>query len=349
MNTRLFTYNEQELKSLMKSLGFPSFRGSQLYHWIHKNHCFSYDQMHTLPKNLRVKLEEEYPLPVVHIKDKQVSQDGTRKYILQLTDGALVETVGIPSLSLSEDSVDRLTVCVSSQVGCAMQCSFCATGKEGFTRNLSAEEIIQQLSIVGEDFNERVSNIVFMGQGEPFLNFNEVNLALDEFNNPESFAIGARHITLSTCGILKGIQDLSLDPRQFTLAISLHSAIQEVRNELLPRCAKFDLQALQETLIQYQQQTSRRITFEYLLINDVNDRNQDLEALITFCKPLHCHINLIPWNAIEGFSYKSSSINHVNQWCSELTNHGIAASVRHSKGSDIAGACGQLKNQFQSQ
>lgn len=349
MNNDIFTYSENELKELIVSLGFPKFRGSQLFQWLHQNHVFDFNMMHTLPKQLRETLLIQFPSQPVEVIDRQISNDGTRKYILKLADGLLVETVGIPSYSNNNDcssKIERLTVCVSTQVGCPMECSFCATGKEGFTRNLSSSEIIQEVCVVESDFNSRVSNVVFMGQGEPFLNYEAVVASLKELNQENGFNIGARHITVSTCGILNGIKLFSELPQQYVLAISLHSAIQSKRDDLLPKCSSQTLSDLKDSLLNYQISSGRRITFEYLLIKDINDSEEDLLALINYCHGLKCHINLIPYNSTGISCYQPSDPSLINIWIETLTANGIDSSIRHSKGSDIAGACGQLKNNF---
>lgn len=344
MNNDLLKLTQNELTALVKSWGYPSYRGKQIYEWIHKHQVATYDAMGNIPRVLREQLQEMFPNNELSIIDRQISQDGTRKYILQLHDDNLVETVAIPHYK--NTSIDRLTVCVSSQVGCAMGCTFCATGREGFTRNLLAEEIVSQVVIAQRDINARVSNVVVMGQGEPFLNYDEVITALRELNNPQGLSIGARHITLSTCGIIQGIQKLSHEPEQFTLAVSLHEAIQSKRNILMPQVSQQPLTLLKDSLIAYIQNTGRRITFEYLLIDGFNDSSDDLNALIAFCDGLLCHINLLTVNEVAGSSLHPVSKKTLSQWQKKLTDSGIETSLRNSRGSDINGACGQLKNEF---
>lgn len=294
--------------------------------------------MTNLPKKFREQLELEHPLHTPTILDKQVSKDGTRKYLVRFSDGACAETVAIPS-----KTDNRLTVCFSTQIGCAMACDFCATGKESFVRNLLPGEIVDQILLAQEDMGRRVTNVVGMGQGEPFLNYQNVLDALHILNDQNGIAIGARHISISTCGILPGIKKLSQEAEQFTLAVSLHSARQEVRDILMPKVAQYPLPELKKTLSAYIQSTKRRVTFEYIMIDRVNDQKEDLAALIDFCKGLLCHINLIPINSVQGSPYQPSSRKTVNKWVEDLTNLGIETTVRDSRGSDIAGACGQLK------
>lgn len=345
MNNELIKLSLEDLTALVTGWGFPKFRAKQVYEWIHKHHCSSISDMTNVPQALRTQLEDTFPSESTEILDRQVSTDGTRKYVLRLEDGHLVETVGMPIFS-QDGSIERLTVCVSSQVGCPMACAFCATGREGFTRNLTAAEIIRQVALVQEDFGSRVSNVVVMGQGEPFLNYGEVIEALKIMNNSDDFNIGARHITLSTCGILNGIERLSKESEQFTLAISLHAAIQSTRNTLMPQVKNQPLSLLRKSLVDYLEATHRRISFEYLLIADVNDSEDDLQALIQFCEGLLCHVNLLPMNAVEGSAYQPSPRSTVEHWMRELEKHSIEVSMRRSRGSDIAGACGQLKNQL---
>ena len=338
MISNIRTYSLEQLQDILAELNQPKFRAKQLHEWLHGKHALSYDEMLNIPKTLRSALSEHYPLFQPAVTDRQISKDGTRKYILQLHDGQQVETVGIPS----DDG--RLTVCFSTQVGCSMGCTFCATAKEGFTRNLLAEEIIDQLIVVQNDFQQRISNAVGMGQGEPFLNYDEVLLALRLMNDPDGFNIGARHITVSTCGIIPSIDRFSREPEQFTLAVSLHSAIQSKRDELMPHVKNQTLHQLKAALASYIQRTNRRVTFEHLLIQGVNDGSQDLKALVSFCSDLLCHVNLIMLNNIEQSPLKPSDSETAKRWMETLNQHHIEATVRRSRGADIAGACGQLKN-----
>lgn len=293
--------------------------------------------MTDFPKALRQQLADNHPLFAPSIEDKQVSSDGTRKYLLSYHDGSLVETVGIPSS-------ERLTVCFSTQIGCPMGCVFCATGKEGFTRNLSVGEIIDQILVVQSDFGKRVTNLVGMGQGEPFLNYDAVVAALDIINSKKGLGIGARKITLSTCGILDGIRKFSEVREQYTLAVSLHSARQEVRDAIMPHVSSQPLNSLYKELLSYIEKTKRRVTFEYTLISGLNDRQVDLEALLHYCRGLLCHVNLIRLNDTPDSLFHSSSETTMHEWKEVLERHGIETTIRISKGSDIFGACGQLKN-----
>lgn len=345
MNNELIKLTEAELEDLVTSWGYPRFRAKQIHEWVHRHHAASFDTMSNLPKDLRTKLSEFFPLETVKIFDRQISLDGTRKYVVTLADGSLVETVGMP-VYYRDGSLDRLSVCVSSQVGCPMACQFCATGREGLTRNLTAAEIIAQVALVQEDFQERVSNVVVMGQGEPFLNYDEVLAALRILNSRDDFNIGARHITLSTCGIIDGIDRLSQEPEQFTLAVSLHSALQKKRDRLMPKVAKQPLSDLKKAVERYTQSTNRRVSFEYLLIKDINDSEEDLRALLDFCDGLLCHVNLLPVNTVEGSPLQAASPATAKHWVETLIHYGVETSFRKSRGADIDGACGQLKNKL---
>lgn len=329
-----------ELKQYLKDAGLPAFRCNQLLDWVYVKNVNSYESMTNLPKQMRAQLTEELPLFETRYVDKQVSCDGSRKYIFEFSDGIVAETVGMPS----EDG--RLSVCISSQAGCAMRCQFCATGRNGLKRNLEPGELVDQIIGVQNDFGKRVTNVVVMGQGEPFANYDSVLAALRIINHSKLLNIGARHITVSTCGLIPGIQRFATEPEQFTLAISLHAAIQSVRDDLMPAVSKYQLPELRRTLIDYTEKTGRRFSFEYALMKGVNDSNDDLHALIEYCKGLLCHVNLIPLNEIDDSDFKPSGKAALSHWCSELEKKGIAATVRHSRGSDIDGACGQLASKL---
>lgn len=343
MTSAIKAYSLDRLKELVAEYGLPRFRAKQLYQWLHTHHAKSYDDMTNLPKDMRAKLAEEHPLSTARMVEKQISADGTRKYIVELDDGMFVEMVGIPTFGDGE-GVDKLTVCFSTQVGCPIGCTFCATGREGFTRNLTADEMVDQIVLVSEDFDARVSNVVAMGQGEPFLNFDEVLRALRIMNSADDLNIGARHITVSTCGIISGIEQMCDISEQFTLAVSLHAARQDVRDSIMPHLKNQSLARLKEALLDYVALTNRRVTLEYLLLEGVNDSEADLDALLNFCEGLHCHVNLLPFNAVVGSDFIPIRKERLHHWQNALSENGIETTVRHSRGSDIAGACGQLKN-----
>ena len=332
-----------ELEALLvETLVQPKFRLKQVEQWLWQKGANSFDDMTNLSKGLRAKLAEHCSLTVPSIIKRQVSADGTRKYLVQLVDSVCVETVGIPSKDGS-----RLTVCFSTQVGCAMGCVFCATGWGGFTRNLHAGEMYDQVRLVGEDFGVRVTNIVAMGQGEPFANYDATLIALRHMNSSLGLGIGARHITVSTCGITDGIRRFATEKEQFTLAVSLHSAVQETRDKLMPGVKNQPLSSLRQTLLNYIAATNRRPTFEYALIDQINDKDEDLQALIDFCQGMLCHVNLIPLNPIKKDEqslqdYLMDPSPRTGVFEKVLAQAGIEVSIRDSRGSDIDGACGQL-------
>lgn len=340
MNTPITTCTAAQIKEFLANIKQPAFRYKQILEWLFIHRATSYAEMTNLPKVLREALEENMPLHIPELYNRRVSKDGTRKYLFRLHDGELVETVAISSASGKE----RLTVCFSTQVGCAMGCVFCATGHEGFTRNLGFGEIVYQILLVEDDMGMRVSNLVGMGQGEPFLNFTNVLDALQVMNDPKGIGIGARKITISTCGVIPGIQQFQEVKQQFTMAVSLHSAIQEKRDQIMPKSRKWPLRQLKAALSDYLDKTDRRVTFEYLLIGGFNDGEDDLAALIRYCDGLLCHINLLNMNQIEGSPFRPASKSTVNRWLTALNEAGIETTLRASRGADIEGACGQLKN-----
>lgn len=357
------SYTLEQLEGLMSELGQPKFRARQLHEWLHAHNATSYDDMTNLPKDLREHLMSEFPLGKTSVVEVHESSDGTRKYLLELDDGSVVECVGIVDGHFSGDAapnradnaddtgqdnkdegrLPRLTVCCSTQVGCAMKCAFCATGQQGLVRNLSADEIVAQVVAVGNDFGTRVANVVIMGQGEPFQNYEATMEAMRRMNSDAGLTIGARHITVSTSGLCDGIRRLGSEPEQFRLAVSLHSADQDTRNDIMPRLSGENLKKLHSTLENYCNEKGRRITLEYMLLEGVNDSDADLRKLEGFCEGLNAHVNLLPFNEVKGTPFRPSTPATVNKWKVSLENKGIPCSVRKSKGSDIAGACGQLK------
>lgn len=345
MNAGLESYGINSLRARLAELGQPKFRAEQVLSWVYAKGATSYDQMTNVPKGVRAALEQEAPLHVPRIVDKQVSRDETRKYVLELADGELVEAVGIPSRDRSDNgSPQRLTVCFSTQVGCPMGCTFCATGTQGFTRNLGPGEMALQIVAVSRDFDARVSNVVAMGQGEPFLNYDNLIEGLRIINDPKLVGIGARHITVSTCGIVEGIRRLAREPEQFTLAVSLHSAVQETRDALMPVSASTPLVQLRAELVDYYEASGRRFSLEYLMIDGVNSDQEHLDALVRFCNGLHAHVNLLAVNKVQGSPLEPCSPAHMKSWEAALQASGTPASIRDSRGKDIDAACGQLKN-----
>lgn len=326
----------QDIADVISELGQPAFRAKQISEWLFIKNVCSFDEMTNIPKSLRESLAERFSFAVPVEAVKQVSKDGSRKYLLQFPDGVAVETVGMPSRN-------RLAVCVSTQAGCGMGCAFCATGLAGLTRSLTAQEIVDQVIHVGRDLGERVTSVVFMGQGEPFANFDETIKALRMLNTEQGLNIGARHLTVSTCGVIPRIRAFANLPEQFTLAVSLHSAIQSTRNQLMPGVKKYTLLRLHEALQEYTEKTGRRPTYEFAMIEGINDTNPEMEALCDFCEGTLCHVNLIQLNNIPDSPFKPSPIKKVEELQRRLQTRGVETTIRNSRGSDIDAACGQLK------
>lgn len=332
--------SHSELVELMSTLGQPAFRVKQVEDWVWNKNVSSFDEMTNLSKALRAQLAEHVALGSVQEVARQVSVDGSRKYLLQFPDGATVECVGMPSGK-------KLAVCVSSQAGCAMGCAFCATGGAGFTRSLTASEIYDQIMHVRDDFDTRVTSVVFMGQGEPFMNYDATLAALRKLNNPETGAgIGARHLTVSTCGVIPMIRRFSKEPEQFTLAVSLHSAVQKTRNILMPGVKKYSLLNLFTVMGEYVDRTGRRPTYEYALIKDVNDTKEELDALCDFCRDTLAHVNIIQLNEVSGSRLRPSTQQRAEDFVNRLARVGVEATIRNSRGADIDAACGQLKQRL---
>jgi len=326
------------LADVLGRLGEPRYRTDQVLRWLYARGAGSYEEMTDVSAGLRENLAGQLPITVPELVTKQESRDGTCKYLWRLTDGVTVESVGLPA-------GERLTVCFSTQAGCAMGCAFCATGLSGFVRDLTPGEIVDQVRLVAEDFGTRASNAVAMGQGEPFANYDNVLGAMRLLNSSNGLGIGARHITLSTCGLLAGIRRLMDEPEQFTLAVSLHSAVQATRNRLMPGMRGVPLAELRFTLQEYASATGRRPSLEYALIAKVNDAEEELESLLQFCRGLLCHVNLIPVNPVQGAQTARAPESKIEVFLSALRDSGIEASVRAERGADIDAACGQLKQQ----
>ena len=335
----LKSLSKGELMRLMEELGQPGFRVKQVEDWIWNKNASSFDDMTNLPKALRAELASKLTLGGVEEVARQVSEDGSRKYLLRLPDGATVECVGMPSGK-------KLAVCVSSQAGCAMGCAFCATGGSGFTRSLTTSEIYDQVMHVRDDFDTRVTSVVFMGQGEPFMNYDNTLAALRKLNDPDQGGIGARHLTVSTCGVIPMIRKFSHEPEQFTLAVSLHSAVQKTRNILMPGVKKYSLLNLYTVMGEYVDRTGRRPTYEYALIGGVNDTHDEMTALCDFCRDTLAHVNLIQLNEVPGSKLKPSTERKAEDFKNALARVGVEATVRNSRGADIDAACGQLKQRL---
>ncbi|MEO1340317.1 MAG: 23S rRNA (adenine(2503)-C(2))-methyltransferase RlmN [Cyanobacteria bacterium J06635_13] len=322
-----------ELTTWVQEQGQPAYRGKQLYQWLYQKGARSLMDISVFPKQWRLEMAD-YPLGRSTIHYRSVAPDQTCKYLLRLADGLIIEAVGIPTKK-------RLTVCVSSQVGCPMDCDFCATGKGGFTRNLKAHEIIDQVLTVQEDFGQRVSNVVFMGMGEPMANINEVVPAVKSLN--QDIGIGARSITVSTVGIPGKIQQLAQHQLQIVLAVSLHASNQALREQLIPSAKKYTLNHLLDECRDYVQVTGRRVTFEYVLLSGINDLPENARELVQCLKGFQTHVNLIPYNPISEVDYQRPKNYRIKEFTQILERGNIAVSVRYSRGLEADAACGQLR------
>ena len=326
---------QDEFEKIAEQLNASKFRARQIHNWIYLKSVKSVDEMTDLSKDFREKLSEIAEVSEVKIKTKQISQDGTIKYLVQYPDGNCVETV-----LMRFDNRANLTACVSSQVGCAVNCSFCATGKRGFIRNLTASEIVEQVLTIQRDTGLKVTNVVFMGQGEPLLNLDNVLVALKIFN--EDFQIGARRITISTSGIIPQINKLAELNMQSTLALSLHAPFSETRKQIMPIENKYPLPELKNALKNYTDKTGRRITIEYLVIKDLTDTLEMAKQTAIFLRDLKCNINLIPYNPIDKNDFQKPSNNAVMKFKYILEHSGKKVTIRLERGADIDAACGQL-------
>ncbi len=335
INLKDLTYDE--LTAFVKSLGESTFRAGQIFSWLHKG-VENVDEMTNLSKGLREKLKESSFVSAPKIVFKKKSQiDDTIKYLLELDDGNCIETVVMKYNH-------GLSICVSTQVGCAMGCRFCASTIDGKARNLTAGEISDQIIFARKDLGERISNIVLMGIGEPFDNFDNVLTFLKNITHSGGLNIGWRHISLSTCGIVPGIKRLADMETQINLCISLHATEDETRNKIMPVNRKYPISELMEAARYYINKTKRRITFEYALIEGVNDSENHARSLSKLLSGMLCHVNLIPVNHVEERQYRKSRA--VTQFCEKLQSLGINATVRRELGSDISASCGQLRRSY---
>ncbi len=322
-----------ELTSWIQQQGQPAYRGRQLHGWIYEKGVRSLSEISVFPKQWRNTVAD-VPIGRSTLHYRLEAKDGTVKYLLQLSDGQIIETVGIPTPK-------RLTGCVSSQVGCPMACDFCATGKGGFTRNLARHEIVDQVLTVREDFQQRCSNVVFMGMGEPLLNTEAVVGAVKSLN--QDLGIGARSLTISTVGIPGRIRQLAEHQLQVTLAVSLHASNQQLREQLIPSAKHYPLKALLDECRDYVHLTSRRVTFEYILLGGLNDSQENAVELAKNLRGFQSHVNLIPYNPISEVDYQRPSYRRIQAFVEALKQQHIAVSVRHSRGLDKDAACGQLR------
>ena len=333
---KLKDFSKQELEEYIVSLGEPKFRAKQIYKWLYEK-ISDFDEMTNIPKALRERLKEECVINTLIIEKRFVSRlDGTRRYLLKLGDGNYIESVLMKYKH-------GYSICVSSQVGCAMGCKFCASTIGGKRRDLTPGEIIDQIITVERDLGERISNIVMMGVGEPLDNFENVTAFIKNVNDPDGMNIGQRHITLSTCGIVPRIYELADMRLQITPAVSLHEADNEARSRIMPINRKYNIIELMKACRYYTEKTGRRITFEYTLIKGVTDGSAAAEKLAALLRGMLCHVNLIPVNAVEGTGFSPSDSGGVEEFLNRLNARGISATIRREMGSDISAACGQLR------
>lgn len=336
MKKILSQMNLEEIEAFCEEIKESKYRARQIYNWIYLKSVQTIDDMTDLSKKFREKIKELAEISNVQIARKQISIDGTIKFLVEYSDGEKVETV-----LMRFDNRTNLTACVSSQVGCTMGCAFCATGKRGFIRNLTPQEIIEQVLVIQMETGLKVTNIVFMGQGEPLLNLKNVLKAIEIFNT--NFQIGIRRITVSTCGIVPKINELANIHFQPTLAVSLHSANHLIREKIMPVEKKYNLEELKKTLLSYTAQTGRRVTIEYVLIKDINDKIENAKELIHYLKDLNCNVNLIIYNPVEKDIFQKPTKDSIYKFKYLLETAGKKVTIRLERGSDIDAACGQLK------
>ena len=334
------SYTIDELMAEMELLGEKKFRAKQIYEWLHVKCVDDFSEMTNLSKNLRDRLEESYEIPSVHMLKRQVSkQDGTNKFLFQLQDGHVVESV---LMRYHHGN----SVCISSQVGCRMGCKFCASTIGGLERNLKASEMLGQIYQIQKISGERVSNVVVMGTGEPLDNYDHFVRFVHLITDEHGLHISQRNITVSTCGIVPNMKRLAEERLQITLALSLHGSTQEKRKQLMPVAIKYELSEVLEACDYYFEQTGRRITFEYSLVAGVNDTEEDARELIRLLKPRNCHLNLIPVNPIKERSFLKPSKKSAENFKNIFEKQKINVTIRREMGSDIDGACGQLRRRY---
>jgi 23S rRNA (adenine2503-C2)-methyltransferase len=336
----------EEVKQLVADLGEPKFRAAQIFSWMHAKEAHSYDEMTNLPKSLREKLAEQYPLVRLTMKEELVSKiDGTRKYLFALPDGNVIESVWMQYHHGN-------SVCISSQVGCRMGCRFCASTLHGLVRSLTASEMLEEVYRIDERIREvqgpdaHVSNIVIMGSGEPMENYDNVVRFVRLVSCEEGINISQRNITISTCGIVPGIRRLADEGLSVTLAISLHAPDDEERKKLMPVANRYSISEILDACRYFFEKTGRRITFEYALAEGQNNTAADARKLAGLLKGLNCHVNLIPVNPVRERSFVRPDRTSVLKFQKELEKYGINATIRREMGSDIQGACGQLRNSY---
>ena len=337
--------SREDLASRLAELGEPVHCANQVLQWIYEKQAESFDQMSNLSAALREKLTAGFDLNAVHALKTRNATDTTEKFLFQLRDHSLIETVLIPATPGLTSSSDRHTVCVSTQVGCAFACKFCASGLEGVKRNLTAAEIVDQVLRVQKLSGEKVNNIVVMGMGEPLANYDNLLRALRIVNAPWGLGIGARKITVSTVGLVPRIKQLADEPMQIRLAVSLHGATDEVREKIMPVNKKYPLQELLAACDYYVNARKRMMTFEYILIDGINDSLEQAHKLGAIARRLHAKVNLIPYNSVEGLPWKRPERDRCKMFQHTLQSHDVTSTLRMEKGTDINAACGQLRLQ----
>lgn len=329
-------YNLDELQEEMLALGEKKYRAEQIFKWIYVEKIKEFDEMTNLSIELREKLKKEYTMCNFRILKKQEASDGTKKYLFDVLDGNAIESV------LMEYHHGK-TICVSSQIGCKMGCKFCASTGIKFVRSLTCGEIVEQVLAVEQDIGDKISNIVFMGIGEPFDNYENVMKAIKILNNQKGLNIGARHISISTSGLVPMIYKFADEELQCTLSISLHATNDEKRSKMMPINNRYNIEELMKACKYYIEKTNKRISFEYALAKDNNDNLNDAKELVKLLKGMLCHVNLIPINKIENGDYVKSTNENIIKFRDYLNANGIVATIRRELGSDIDAACGQLR------
>jgi 23S rRNA (adenine2503-C2)-methyltransferase len=333
--------SKEQLRDFFVTNGDQAFRGNQVYEWLWSKGAHSFDDMTNVAKATRTMLEENFVINHIKVDTMQRSSDGTVKNAVRLHDGLIVESVLIPTNT-------RTTACVSSQVGCSLDCNFCATARLKRMRNLEPGEIYDQVLAIDKEsklyYNHPLSNIVFMGMGEPLMNYNNVIKAIDMITSQEGLGMSPKRITVSTSGVSKMIRKMADDEVKFKLAVSLHSAIEEVRNQIMPFTKSFPLPELREALEYWYSKTKSKITYEYVVWKGINDSKEAIDALVKFCKYVPCKVNLIEYNPIDDGEFQQASPEVIEDYIKALDRNGIVAKVRRSRGKDIDAACGQLAN-----
>ncbi len=337
---------KEEIARECERLGEPPFRANQICQWLYQKRVESFSDMTDLPAGFRTKLNETAPLHRLELVRKTGASDQTQKFLFKLADGSMIETVLIPaSPALYGEKSDRRTICISSQVGCAYGCKFCASGLDGWKRNLLAGEILSQFIAVERISGDKINNIVFMGMGEPFANYDNLIRAVGTLNAPWGIGLGARHMTVSTSGLVPRIKDFADQPLQARLAISLHGATDEVRGQIMPVNRKYPLKELLDACEYFTQKKKQFITFEYILIQGVNDTPEQARELGKHARKLQAKVNLIPYNTVEGLEWVRPDQDVQENFLAMVRRAGATATLRREKGHDIAAACGQLRLQ----